>query len=425
MKELPKTLPTFIWHFMQRQRVAWITMMMLPIAWAVEVNVFPYITKMIIDILVDHEGTKSDIFNELALPFYIGVSFWVLLIIAYRVNDILVMKTVPNLQANIRMTTTEYVSNHSHQYFSDHFAGSISNKISDLSSGSWDILSFMKEKIIPHTLSILVSLVMLWTVNPSFSYIFMAFVVVHTSLTLWLSKYCDTLSQIHSEARSFLNGKVVDTLTNIMNVRLFARNKHEIEYLGEYQDDEKTKHKNIFWYYFKMHMILETPSFLMMGGTFYMLIKGWQEGWISPGDVAFVVTLAFATMHAIWDMGMRLPHFFRDIGVCKQALSIIQPSHGVSDIPDAKQLIVNKGEISFEDVHFHYVAGKDIFKDKNITIKSGEKVGLVGFSGSGKSTFVNLILRFYDVESGDILIDGQNIAEITQNSLRNNIVLIL
>ena len=114
MKELPKTLPTFIWHFMQRQRVAWITMMMLPIAWAVEVNVFPYITKMIIDILVDHEGTKSDIFNELALPFYIGVSFWVLLIIAYRVNDILVMKTVPNLQANIRMTTTEYVSNHSH-----------------------------------------------------------------------------------------------------------------------------------------------------------------------------------------------------------------------------------------------------------------------------------------------------------------------
>ena len=170
--------------------------------------------------------------------------------------------------------------------------------------------------------------------------------------------------------------------------------------------------------------VLEVPAFLFFVALLYVLITRWQAGLVTSGDFVFIFYTSFNVMIRIWHLSMEMPTIFKEIGVAKQALSIITPPHGVSDKPDATSLTVTKGEIVFENVRFQYRAGKDIFKDKNITIKAGQKVGLVGFSGSGKSTFVNLLLRFYDIDGGRILIDGQNIADVTQDSLRQNIAMI-
>jgi ATP-binding cassette subfamily B protein len=125
-----------------------------------------------------------------------------------------------------------------------------------------------------------------------------------------------------------------------------------------------------------------------------------------------------------WIAALELPSLYKEIGVCKQALTIIQDPIEITDSPNAKPLKVSRGEITFDNVTFHYLPKANIFEDKSITIHAGEKVGLVGFSGSGKTTFVNLILRYYDVENGRILIDGQDIAEVSQDSLREQIALI-
>lgn len=125
-----------------------------------------------------------------------------------------------------------------------------------------------------------------------------------------------------------------------------------------------------------------------------------------------------------WLAGLELPNLFQECGVCRQALTVIQDKHEIVDAPDAKPLKVRRGEIVFENVSFHYAHNRNIFEDKNLVIKAGSKVGLVGFSGSGKSTFVHLILRYFDVEAGRILIDGQDIKNVTQNSLREQIALI-
>ena len=120
----------------------------------------------------------------------------------------------------------------------------------------------------------------------------------------------------------------------------------------------------------------------------------------------------------------QLVPFSEEVGTCKQALSIISPQHAIVDASSAKPLQISKGQIVFDKVHFQYKKGQSVFADKSITIDPGQRVGLVGFSGSGKSTFVNVILRFFDVDSGKILIDGQDIKSVTQESLRSQIAMI-
>jgi ATP-binding cassette subfamily B protein len=153
-------------------------------------------------------------------------------------------------------------------------------------------------------------------------------------------------------------------------------------------------------------------------------VAQWQAGGLSSGDVAFVLSTTINLIYLLWRVGMEFPAVYREIGVCHQALALVQEPHGLVDAPGAVPLVVERGEIVFSDVYFQYHPGQNLFAGKNITIAAGQKVGLVGFSGSGKSTFVNLILRLYDLEGGAILIDGQDIAKATQDSVRAQIALI-
>jgi ATP-binding cassette subfamily B protein len=142
------------------------------------------------------------------------------------------------------------------------------------------------------------------------------------------------------------------------------------------------------------------------------------------GDFSFIITLSISILWNLWFIAGQFVSFSEQVGKCRQALSIINAPHEISDIKDAKPLVVTQGEIQFKEVSFHYGEGAKLFQNKNILIHPGEKVGLVGFSGSGKSSFVNLILRLFEVESGSITIDYQNINDVQQESIRENIALI-
>jgi ATP-binding cassette subfamily B protein len=156
----------------------------------------------------------------------------------------------------------------------------------------------------------------------------------------------------------------------------------------------------------------------------WFLVAGWKAGWATSGDIVFVMFTVFNVMMMTWTLGTELPQIFGEIGICRQGLSMIKQTYDVVDAPNAKPLKVTRGEIVFDDVHFHYRTGHDLFQGKSLTIFPGECVALVGLSGSGKSTFVNLILRLYNLEKGQIRIDGQNIAHVTQHSLREAIAMI-
>lgn len=219
-------------------------------------------------------------------------------------------------------------------------------------------------------------------------------------------------------------GKIVDSLTNHFAVNLFYRFAHERRVINTYQQEELNTHTVAKRYVEIMRIFLGLSTFLGAGLTMNgCMIYFWIKGWITTGEVAQLFNTTWNITMLIWISGGEIPILFQSIGIARQALTVMQDPQDIFDKPRAPSLVVTKGEILFDQVSFQY--GKtELFKDKHAHIKGGEKVGLVGYSGSGKSTFISLILRLYPIQQGAIFIDQQNIADVTLQSLRQHIALI-
>src|SRR3990167_3522280 len=217
---------------------------------------------------------------------------------------------------------------------------------------------------------------------------------------------------------------ILEILTNISNVRLFSKNKYESKYLTAYLKDEVNKSQKAMWNIELANIGYAINGSFLIIGTTYMLIYAWGHRWISLGDFTQIGMQTIWSLGWVWHISFMLTQFTRELGTVKNSLKLINVKHELVDKPNALSLIVKKGEIQFKDVCFYYRKKSIVFNHLNVTIHPGEKIGLVGFSGSGKSTFVNLILRFYDLQSGQIQIDNQTIAEVTQDSLRSQISMI-
>jgi ATP-binding cassette subfamily B protein len=425
MTTLPNTLGPFFRYFIRKQKWLFILAQLFALAWTLDNLAWPYIMKILIDKITAYTGDGLSVWSYLSLPILLGVSLWVSVEIFYRGAGILMAFGIPKLEADVRLSMFDYVQKHSYRYFSDNFAGAISNKISDMTQSFTRIIQSLIFLFVPATLALLLSTLFFATVSPFFGSILGGWIVVHAAVCIYFSKPCDEYALIHSNARSDLTGKVVDALTNHINIRLFAKNRYEIDYLKKYQEDEQKKHFRSLWVIEKMKLFLGLASFfgpgILLNG--YMLFE-WGQGHISAGDVVYLFNTSWNMMMMAWFAGLELPLFFKEIGIAKQALGLIQLTHEIADKPSAKPLVVDKGIITFENVSFRYGDQEAIFQNKNLIIHAGEKVGLVGFSGSGKTTFVHLILRYYDLDKGRILIDHQDIASVTLDSLRSAISMI-
>jgi ATP-binding cassette subfamily B protein len=425
VSKLPKTLFGFFWHFAKKYWGWLLLIQLFSFAWSLDHTLWPYVIMTLIDTITNFSGPHSEVWQALAKPIWMGISLWLTVEISFRIAGYLTAWLVPKIEADIRMSMFDYVIHHSHHYFSTHMAGSIANKISDMPQAITRLLTQMTHLFIPVGLALIISTLLFANISSTFALILMTWVAVHMGISLAFSKKCDYYSNVHAESRSLLSGKIIDSLSNSINMRLFARSKFEANYLSIFQQDELKKHWQSLFYMEKMKVILGIASFFGAGIAlnWYMLYS-WQKGELTAGEVVFIFNTTWNITMMAWLAGLELPQIFKEIGICRQALTIIQDPHDVMDIPNAPPIKVTKGEIIFENVTFRYQKHQKIFQDKNLTIYAGEKVGLVGFSGSGKTTFVNLILRNYDIEKGRILLDGQDISKFTQESLREQISII-
>jgi len=422
---LPITLNGFFWHFLKKCWKQLFIIQLFSFAWSLDHTLWPYVLMTLIDTITHFSGDKAEVWQALSQPIIMGLTLWITVEISFRLAGILSTYVFPRLEADVRMSMFKYVIGHSHRYFSDQMAGAIANKISDMPQSMTRLLQQMIHLFIPVALALLISTILFAKMNPLFAIILVSWVVIHMSICLIFSGKCDQYSNIHAEARSVLSGNIVDSLTNSSNVRLFARNKFEYRYLSLFQNNEIKKHWQSLWQIEKMKIALGIASLLGAGIAlnWYMLYS-WQQGFLSAGEVVFIFNTTWNITMMAWLAGLELPLLFKEIGVCRQSLTIIREPHEITDDPKAKPLKVNRGEIVFDHVTFRYPKHQNLFEHKNIRIRAGEKVGLVGFSGSGKSTFVLLILRYYDIQGGCILIDGQDISKVTQDSLREQISMI-
>lgn len=398
-------------------------MFLVAFLWAIDLSLRPYILKIILNRVA--EVPSQDVFIYLTLPAlaYLFMSF--LLSTVFRLYGYFVeIKMIPRLRQRIAISTVDTLLKQSHQYYQNRFAGSLTNKVNDLVGNIPEMIQTIIDRFFSHGLALAVAIYTLWQVNIKFALFILIWTTLFLGGALMFSKRLSRLADIWSEWGSTITGKLVDVLSNVLSVKLFARESAERSMLlGTFDEAVKAEQK-LQWSFFWVWMCYGYSFVIVLGLNLYFLIKGRQEGWVTVGDFALVLTINIAIVEFLWQLTKEFSQFSKYYGKVTQALRTIVVTPDITDDTEAKPLVVTKGDIIFDSVQFHYKGAQALFKNKSVILHSGKKVGLVGYSGSGKTTFVNLILRLFDVNSGRILIDGQDIRDVTQDSLHTVIGMI-
>jgi ATP-binding cassette subfamily B protein len=416
-------LIAFIWPFLRKQTWIFSAIFILSFIWIIEILFWPYFLKQIVDILTNFDADRLAAWPSLKGLLLTGACVWIFMDGGFRLRDFLASYAFPKLEATIRMDLFDHVQHHSPKYFNEYFSGSLANKISDMVSEVTAILQASLFYFIPSLAICFVTVIVFSQMNGTLTLIVGVWIVTHFILCVFFTKKCAVYFYDHGEERSDLAGKIVDSLTNNFAVNIFYRFKFERKTIDTYQLKEKEANQKAQVYSSKMFaalcIALAAEIFLLTG----FMIHFWMHDIITTGEVIQLFYTVLNVSTVILYIGNQAPQLFQSIGIASQALTLIEDPQDLGDHPDAKTLQVTSGNIVFDKVVFSYGDTK-LFDHTSVNIKSCEKVGIVGFSGAGKSTFINLILRFFQLNSGKISIDGQEIATATLESLRKQIALI-
>lgn len=375
-----------------------------------------YLTKYFIDYISSHEVTH----NMCLIYGLLFFLWWDFFNIFYRLYDYMVLKIKPTLRTDVITHSIKYLTGHSHAYFLENYAGSLSAKISDLSKGIGDLFIYISS-IMRIVLQILISTFFLYAVSPILGGIVFFYFILFVVINYYFLKPIEFHVRNFAEHRSISAGKIVDFISNITNVRFFARKDHELEYLDTYIAATKEADVGVQKLQLKINYVKSLLNNIMIAFVIYYTSKLFGAKEISYGDFYLILTICVTISSEIWQFLFFLTSMTEQIGVCKQAVITIYQPQNIKDVDQAAILKVTKGEISFKNVSFKYLQDDYLFENLSVTISPKQKIGLVGFSGSGKSSFVNLINRLFEINSGEILIDGQANNQVSQDSLHENI----
>ncbi len=417
-----RSLTSFTWHYANRYKWPVLGLFAVGLIWAAYFSLNPMMVKLIIDAVAEHPTDELIHYALGPICGYFGMA--IVLLSLSTAYDYLFLKVFPRIRADIIEDMHAHLQKHSYYFFQTQLAGTLSNKISDLSKNIITVLCSVIDDFFSRSLLFIFSLSTLFWVHPLFALALILWSGIFFLLSYTLAKKSEKYSTEFSESRSTVMGKVVDAMTNIFNIKLFATEKYEHGYLRKHIKEMVDKEQRLHWYMMKLKSIQSVSITLLIFAMMGLLIYTRLQGWITVGDFALVLTLTTGIVDETFYLAMQFVTFSEDVGVCKQALSIISRPPDALDSPEATDLAITKGEIVFDKVSFNYFNGQPIFENLSLKIAPGEKVGLVGLSGSGKSTLVHLLLRLYELSSGRILIDGQDISKVTRSSLTRHIAMI-
>lgn len=419
---LPKLLFPFIWYFLRSHKIVVIICVSLSIAAGFWGPFNSILIKRLIDLLFN--AADGDI-SMLILPAgLVVINFIVFDNFTWRGINYIWAKYVPLIQNRIIAQTLDYTLSHSHEFYQNNLSGKISKQITTLVDGISRIITYTTANFLRGLSLLFTAFLAAYFVNPIFSVILIAWFICFAGFCILTSKQLVSLSDELAKTESVVVGELVDSLSNHGNVRIFARRIYENLRMTPFFSRQQQAYTRTYLHSTFISCIEGGLIALMMAFSTFFLVYLYGKGLITVGDFALILGLSMETGHIMWFTMSEVDKFHEAVGKCKQSLvSLLQPIE-ICDKPNASNLECHSGLIIFDKVKFHYKDTEPLFQNKSIEIKPGQKVGLVGYSGGGKSTFVNLILRLYDVTQGAVLIDGQDIRDVTQDSLRENIAMI-
>ncbi len=421
-KSLPKTLFPFIWHFLQAYKSAVIVYGALAILAGFWGPCNSMMIKQVINLLPNVSGGDISILSIPAI--LIVVNFIVFDNLTWRGITYIKYRYLPCVLNSADNALLDYILKHSHQFFQERMAGTLSKQIFHLIDGIEKIISSSACNILRASSLLLMAFIFAYQVNTMFLGILVLWSICFFGISLLMSKKLTDLSENQAAKESVLGGQIIDSLTHSFSVSLFARRGYEIVRRSGSLSDYRHAYQKKELYSLLIHSIQGGLIAIMMACSIFSLVYLYGKGLVTIGDFALIVGLSMETGHMMWFTMSEVDEFNKAVGRCKQSLVSLMAPLEITDKPNAAVLNCTQGKITFNNVTFHYTGSAPLFQNKSIEIGAGQKVGLVGYSGGGKSSFVNLILRLYDITDGAILIDGQDIRDVTQDSLRENIAMI-
>ncbi|WP_375748982.1 ABC transporter ATP-binding protein [Vibrio sp. HN007] len=327
-----------------------------------------------------------------------------------------------NYPMSIRWLAHRYLLKQSLSFYQDDFAGRVATKVMQTSLAVRETVMKLLDVFVYVSVYFTAIIVMLAQSDWRLMVPMLIWLAVYIAVQIYFVPKLKNVSSEQADARSMMTGRIVDSYTNIATVKLFSHSKRETEYAEEGMDGFLDTVYRQMRLVTGFNISVEIANYLLVFSIAAISIYLWMESAITIGAIAIAVSLALRingmSMWIMWEVGS----LFENMGTVVDGMSTLAKPVDITDKKDAKPIVVENGGIEFDDVSFHYgEKEKGIISNLNLNIKPGEKVGLVGRSGAGKSTLVNLLLRFHDVESGQIKIDGQVISDVTQDSLRSKI----
>lgn len=420
--ELPNTTLRLMLHLLAPQKWKLIFFVFLCFLLGFVPSVDSMFFKWMIDEITEFDDA-SQVISILSYWVIFYFIWWEVVNWFWRLYDYTFLKSVPLIKVEVIDKFYNYVQHHSSEFFKEHLVGYISNRISEASEALYECFFLVTEKLAMKISIITTSIIAIYFVHHQIGLIMLIWVSVFAALSVFFAGHATKLSTHFAKQRGLISGKIVDAISNIGSVRMFSSYKHEREYLGKYLDTAVKIHQSLEWYMLKVRYLQGFSCSILVAVVVYNLISLKAQSQITIGDVVQVMTLLIVIAENIWDIMQEIGELFEKLGSFNQSLKMIRP-YIIKDNENAKKLKTTSSSITFENVSFNYESDPNLFTDKNLQIKGGSRIGLVGFTGSGKSTLVNLICRLNDVTSGAIKIDGQDIRNISLKSLRDEISLI-
>jgi ATP-binding cassette subfamily B multidrug efflux pump len=420
-----RTPPSAVWRFyLHYLRPLWPLLLATLLAGLllalVEVAMFDFLGR-IIDMLAERPG--ADFFQRHAdeLLWMAGITLIARPLLVALHNLLVNQAIVPGLSNRARWLMHNYVVRQSLAFFQNDFAGRIANRVMQTGTSLRESAVQMVDAlwyIVVYTGS---ALYLFAQADPWLTAPLLIWLVVYASLMAYFVPRMKTRAWIASDARSRAMGRIVDGYTNVTTLKLFAHAGREQGYVREAIDELAVKHRAQTRVTTMMDTSIAIANGFLIVGTCALALWLWSRGQVSVGAITVATGLVIRIHNMSGWIMWTVNGIFEDIGTVQDGMQTIARPLTVQDTPDARVLQVTRGEVHFENIHFHYGKRGGVIAGLDLRVRPGEKIGLVGPSGAGKSTLVNILLRLYDLESGRILIDDQDIAQVTQESLRRQI----
>lgn len=383
----------------------------------------PLLYKHIVDALTE-AGKNGGSFTPVYVWALVYVALFVASVIFWRICYVFGKRWAVGVRLTGRYALTSYILKHGNQYYENRFAGSVANKINHARDGARSIVENVFMNFWPLIITFVVSFIIAFITNPLLGYIFFGWLAVVLPLNVFMGKKRVGYVMKTQRLETKLRGTTVDILGNIRAVKEYAREMFEASSLRSLMKEHAKASADAWTFSEKIAIIngaLQALFILsMLGVSIYLA----QVGAVSFGSVILALSLVVGVGQSIFHIGNQISHFSEQWGEIKEGLDDLLNAYDVIDEEGALALAAQSGGIEFKNVTFAYGDTEKVLSDFSLTVAPGEKVGIVGRSGAGKSTLVKLLLRHYDLTRGNILIDGQDIRSVLQQSVRESIALV-